>query len=238
MRDDVQAQDRSSPLDSSWSQFQSDRELLRSVVGHAYGPEPERRIDDIRRDRRAHADRIMGFLDVGPEDVVVDFGSGVGFIAEWIAPRARRVLCLDIGEHHLEYTRRHLSGHPNVEFHLISYADLSCLRGKGVTKFFASAVFIHFNLWDIAVHLRRIFDVLDEGGRAYANIMNSDGLDVMAQPLFRTQLERYERSRSPTYLVTWNSAAAVTSVAESIGFSVEQVWSAPEGNSGLLFRRS
>jgi len=79
--------------------------------------------------------------------------------------------------------------------------------------------------------------VLDDGGCAYANIMNSDGLNLMAQPLFRTQLERYERIRSPTYLVTWNSAAAVTSVAESIGFSVEPVWSAPEGNTGLLFRR-
>src|SRR4051812_11558502 len=125
MTNDLQKRDPTS-LESSWSRFKSDRELVISVVGLAYGHEPEKRIDDIRRDRRTHAERIMSFLDAGPNDVVVDFGSGVGFIAEWIAPRVRQVLCLDIGEHHLDYARRHLAGHSNVEFHLISYGDLSC----------------------------------------------------------------------------------------------------------------
>ena len=94
MTSDVQTQDRIS-LESSWSRFQSDREILSSVVGHAYGPEPEQRIDDIRRDRGIHADRIMGFLDVGPEDVVVDFGSGVGFSTDCAprpSPRCNKVI--------------------------------------------------------------------------------------------------------------------------------------------------
>ena len=92
---DLETHDRSL-LETSWSQFKSERELLISVVGFAYGPEPEKRIEEIRRDRKVHAERIAGFLDLGPNDIVVDFGSGVGFIAEWIAPRVRQLLCLDI----------------------------------------------------------------------------------------------------------------------------------------------
>jgi len=194
-------------------------------------------MNDIRRDRKIHAERIMHFLDINENDVVVDFGSGVGFIAEWIAPRAQKVFCLDIGQHHIDYTRNYLRAHANVECHLIEYANLSSLIGRGVTKFYASAVFIHFCLWDIAIHLRRIHEIIAPRGKAYVNIMNSDGLDVMSQPLFATQLAQYERVLSPIYLVTWNSGSAVKSIAEHIGFSVESVWVAPEGNTGMLFSR-
>jgi len=194
-------------------------------------------MDEIRQGRKTHAERIIRFLDISENDVVVDFGSGVGFIAEWIAPHAQKVFCLDIGKHHVEYTRNYLQSHANVECHLIEYANFSSLIGRGVTKFYASAVFIHFCLWDIAIHLRRIHDILVPGGKAYINIMNSDGLDVMRQPLFATQLAQYERLLSPIYLVTWNSGSAVKSIAEYIGFSVESVWSAPEGNTGLVFSR-
>ena len=227
-----------SPLSSSWSRFKNERELLISVVGYAYGPEPELRVDDIRRNRQVHAERIMRFLDINKDDVVVDFGSGVGFIAEWIAPRVRKLLCLDVGENHLEYASNHLKKHANIEFHLIDYGDLSSLRGSGVNKFFASAVFIHFNLWDITIHLRKLHGLLPDGGLAYMNIMDSDNLDLLRQPLFNSQLQAYERSRSSTYLVTWNSGSAVRSIAETIGFSVTQVWSAEQGNSGLLFSRT
>jgi len=90
---------------------------------------------------------------------------------------------------------------------------------------------------DIAIHCEESMTSLSRVGKAYINIMNSDGLDVMRQPLFATQLAQYERLLSPIYLVTWNSGSAVKSIAEYIGFSVESVWSAPEGNTGLVFSR-
>jgi ubiquinone/menaquinone biosynthesis C-methylase UbiE len=226
---------RRESLSSAWSRFKTERELLISVVGYTYGQHPELRINEIRRARKTHAERIMRFLDINRNDVVVDFGSGVGFIAEWIAPHVKQILCLDIGEHHLDYTRKHLAAHSNVECHLINYGDLSCLCNRNVTKFFSSAVFIHFNLWDITIHLQKLYNVLPVGAKAYINIMDSDGLDLLHQPLFNAQLDSYKKSHSPRYLVTWNSGSAVRSIAQSIGFSVEQVWSANQGNSGLLF---
>jgi len=77
--------------DTPWDGFKSERELLISVVGHEYGEKPDERVEEISRGREAHADRISKWLNLNSQDRVIDLGSGVGFIAQHVAPRVNHL---------------------------------------------------------------------------------------------------------------------------------------------------
>jgi ArsR family transcriptional regulator len=70
---------------------------------------------------------LLGLIHLGD---VLDAGSGDGAIAALLAPRSRRVTCLDISPKVLQACRKRLQGLANVEFalgdvHAIRFADAS-----------------------------------------------------------------------------------------------------------------
>ena len=70
---------------------------------------------------------MLGLLHLGD---VLDAGSGDGSIAALLAPRSRRVTCLDISPKVLQACRRRLQGLANVEYvlgdiHALRFADAS-----------------------------------------------------------------------------------------------------------------
>jgi 2-polyprenyl-3-methyl-5-hydroxy-6-metoxy-1,4-benzoquinol methylase len=204
--------------DSDNWEFQNRRTLLYALVGFDFGPEPETRLDDIRKYKANESKFILDTLALTPTDRVLDLGSGFGFVSRNVAPRCERVFCADISREFLACCREELGEFPNVEFHLVRYGDLGPLKNQRINKAYATAVFIHFHFYDIVIYLRELFDVLVEGGRFVFGMSDTDTLNLNGDKYFPGQVERYKKHRGETTLMHWNSAAGVCRAAQAIGF--------------------
>lgn len=227
----------SSVKDTRWDLFKTDRELVTSVVGKSFGDKPDQRIDEIRKNRQNHAQRLSEWLDISSNDRVIDLGSGVGLVAEHIAPMVDHLYCMDISAHHIKYTASRLKRFNNVTCIHMNYADFGEVVDAGITKIYSSDVFIHFNLWDICIYMEAIYQLLPHGGMFYFNFMNAEKLNIHENRLFKTNLDKYRKSLSSGYLVTFNSLIVVNNMASQLGFSVKQTREYPEGNTGLLLTK-
>jgi hypothetical protein len=193
--------------------------LLIRCVGHDYGPNPIERLDDIRRDRMRYASTIAEWLSIDTNDIVLDLGSGCGFMGRAIAPTVRHLHCADISPKFLAFCADELSEFPNVTTHLVPYGDLSSLRGAGITKIYSSAVFIHFNFYDIVIYLNALNEILPIGGMVFFDFLDPAGLTKARQSLFHRHLSYYfdDRAQIAT-LIQYNSLEAVHAAAELTGF--------------------
>src|SRR5262249_22541868 len=117
-------------------------------------------LDAIIASRHARKPEIMSRLGLTATDRVLDLGSGMGFIAEVIAPEVERLYCADLSSTYLSDCRRRVASLGNVECHQLGYADLSALYGRRISKVYSTLLFIHFNFYDFVLYLRELHKVL------------------------------------------------------------------------------
>jgi pentatricopeptide repeat protein len=211
-------------IKQNW-EFADRRQLLYALIGYEFGMEPEKRLDDIRAYKQKESAFLIKSLGLTSQDIVFDLGSGCGFIARVVAPLCKRLYCLDISRDFLRFAQEELLSFSNVGFHQIEYGDLCCLDDMQVSKGYANAVFIHFNLFDIVTYLREVFRILARGGVFVFGMCNSDSLDIAEDRYFRIVLQHYLRERNSPTLMQWNSAHSVCSIARQIGFEADELWS-------------
>ncbi len=216
--------------------FVDKRQLLFALIGYDFGMEPETRLEEIREFKRRESQFLINTLQLTPQDVVLDLGSGCGFIARVTAPLCGKLYCLDISREFLRFAQEELQSFRNVEFHRMEFADLHSLDDKQVTKGYANAVFIHFNLFDIVLYLREVYRVLRSGGIFLFGTNNSDSLDIHRDRYFRIVLQHYVRDRTSPTLMQWNSACSVCAIARQIGFEARELWSG-NGTAMILVRK-
>jgi SAM-dependent methyltransferase len=205
---------------------ENDIALLRmhliEVVGPAFGPNPESRIGEIRELKRREARLVANALGLGPSDVVMDLGCGMGYGAGLIAPLVRKLYCCDVRETFLGYARAECAGAPNVEFALKPrVGDFTFLEADSLDAVYSAGVFIHLNLFDIHLHFREFARVLKMGGRLFLNIASTDKLFVDSKETtsFLEMVEAYAKNPGTAIgLVQWNSPHAVERIAEHFGF--------------------
>jgi 2-polyprenyl-3-methyl-5-hydroxy-6-metoxy-1,4-benzoquinol methylase len=199
-------------------EFNDRRNLLYALVGYDFGMDPENRLDEIRRYKANEAKYLIDSLNLQPQDRVLDLGSGCGFIARVVAPLCKQLHCVDISAEFLDFCREELREFPNTEFHRIDFGNLQCLEGKRINKGYANAVFIHFNLFDVVLYFKQLFQILEPGGRFVLGMSDTDCLDILDDKYFGVVLEAYSRNRREPTLMHWNSSKAVCAAAEKIGF--------------------
>lgn len=203
--------------DRSWD-FENLRYLLYGNIGFEFGKNPEEQFDKIRESRGEYAAWLIKRLKLSESDVVADLGSGVGLVASHIAPRVGRLICMDISQPFLEQCKKTVGEGPRTEFHLVPYADLSCLEGKGVTKLYSTAVFIHFNVYDAWLYLLQCSKYLKSGGLLGFDFADTDSLDPNG-PEWGDHVKLYQSDRSKIVLcMNYHSLSGIDRLLQLTGF--------------------
>jgi ubiquinone/menaquinone biosynthesis C-methylase UbiE len=225
----------SDEMKRNWD-FVEKRELLYALVGYDFGMEPEKRLDEIREYKAKESNFLLHALKLTKDDVVLDLGSGCGFIARVAAPLCKQLYCLDISSEFLRFAQDELAQFTNVGFHRIPFGNLHFLDDKKITKGYANAVFIHFNFFDVVIYLRELYRVLARGGLFLFGLSNTDCLDINNDRYFPLVLDNYLKERNSTTLMQWNSAHGVCSAAKQIGFEASELWIG-HGSAMILVRK-
>jgi ubiquinone/menaquinone biosynthesis C-methylase UbiE len=120
--------------------------------------------------RRDLARWILPGVDLSPDAVVVEIGSGIGRLARALAPRVGRVFACDLSDEMLARGREYCAEYPNVEFVRID-GDLSPISDEIADLVYSHIVFQHIpRRAFIARYVREAFRVLKPGGIFRANV--------------------------------------------------------------------
>lgn len=199
------------------------RSLLIGVIGFDFGPEPDKKIPEIRESRRAYSNYIADQCRVSPNDVVLDLGSGCGFGTYWLAKRARHVHACDISPAYLSFARRECADLGNVSFHLIKSRKLEPIADGSLDAVCAASVFIHLNLYDMYWYFGELRRVLKPQGRVWLDVCDPEWLDLSTPnqggALFLQHAKEYAADPMQiSGLVAWNTPKAVIGIARHFGF--------------------
>ena len=189
-------------------------------VGKTYGENPLDKVDKIRSTKAHEANNIIELLSLTSSDTVVDLGSGCGFIARALAPKVNKLYCLDISEDFLNYCKQETQHNNNVECYLVEYADLSPLANHNITAIYATALFIHFNLYDVYHYINACYNCLPTGGRLMFDFLNSQKLDI-TNDTFKRHSAAYLNDISVLSTCTYhNHPETVEKIYTQIGFKL------------------
>jgi cyclopropane fatty-acyl-phospholipid synthase-like methyltransferase len=210
-------------------EYKSQHELLVACVGYNYGPTPADRLDDIRREREHNGRLVASRMGLRSSDIVMDLGSGCGFVARPIARACKQVYCADISPDFLRFCEQELAEFPNVSCQLLSkYADFSALEGKGINRVYSTAVWIHFNFYDMYHHLTALHRLIPVGGSLYFDYADPSGITPGAEHserILAEHLSAYRHDRETIFtLVQYNSLSAVQYLLDRIGFRLTAVF--------------
>jgi ubiquinone/menaquinone biosynthesis C-methylase UbiE len=124
----------------------------------------------FERAGRADAERL-GEL-IGPDDVVLDLGCGIGRVARYVAPRCRELWAVDASEAMLEGARRRLADAPNARFARCDGTRIPAIPDAAVDAAYSLITLQHLEREDAFALLRELRRVVRPGGRAFLTFPN------------------------------------------------------------------
>jgi len=140
------------------------------VAGKPYGePATEESLD---RHGRQTADIILKQLEIGPTDVVLEVGAGVGRIAKVMAPHVREYHGIDISENMIGHARRRCADIDNVFLYHVPSSDLSQFPSSKFDAVIFQVVLIHLDREDAFHYIKEARRVMKPNGRIWAQFYN------------------------------------------------------------------
>lgn len=120
------------------------------------------------RDAKQEADDIVKLLDIGPEDTVIEFGTGTGWLACTAAQHCKRVIAVDISANMLKYAKKRSEelGIHNIDFCHGGFLNYQH-SGEAVDIVITQLALHHLPDFWKQIALKRISDMLKEGGILY-----------------------------------------------------------------------
>ena len=189
-------------------------ELVGGNVNEDFDTLQQRSID-------AHNLRFADFIN--NNDIVLDFGSGLGFGANTFADNVSQYVCADVSRTMLMSAQQNTSQHTNVDLKLISRNDLSALKDYKFTKIISHAVFVHLEIPEIIFYLKQFKNILSHNGEVLFTYKNLDLLDVN-DTLLNDHTERLMRNREfQTRSISYVSPTVIKNIAEQIGYKYVEV---------------
>lgn len=224
-------------MNQNW-QVGSEHEALIACVGQNFGPNPETKLDEIREDRGGYGHTIASRLGLTREDIVMDIGSGCGFVGRTIAPHVKRLYCVDISRQFIAYCANELQEFDNVECYLIRYADFKPVKDTKINRVYGSAVFIHFNYYDFYHYLKALNALLPLQGRVYFDYAEPEGIVDANSRIFASHADGYFYDRERIFtLVNYNSISALEVIFGHTGFALVERWQTHEDCFSVLIEK-
>ncbi|WP_051949354.1 class I SAM-dependent methyltransferase [Methylosinus sp. PW1] len=118
-------------------------------------------------------DMLQSFVGIGPDDVVLEIGAGVGRVGAALAPICKEWIGADVAENMLVHIRQRLAAFDNVRTVATSGFDLSAVPDASVDVVYSTVVFMHLEEWDRFNYIKEGFRILRPGGR-----MLVDNVDI------------------------------------------------------------
>ncbi|MGB0087202.1 MAG: class I SAM-dependent methyltransferase [Rhodomicrobiaceae bacterium] len=196
--------------------------------------------DAIVASRWARKDELISRLNISLLDRVLDLGSGMGFLAEAIAPHAAKIYCADISDTFLDDCRRRVSLLDNVEVQKVGYADLSALYGRQINKVYATLLFIHFNFYDIVFYLQELNKVMDIEGLLYFDYNDGERFSFEEKTeSFNGHLAIYKENREHWVFgcMHMTSYGILKNLAPQLGFQLLNNWPSSSVFSCMLMEK-
>ncbi len=219
-----------------------DDKRRRLALGVAGVKDGENDDEAVVRSRHARLPEVSSRLVLSKNDRVIDLGSGMGYLAEVVAPKVRSLVCVDISSSFLERTiaRHQEKGLANVEYVLTEYADFSKHIPQRATKIYSLLLFIHFNCFDFLYYLVECNKVLELGGLVYFDMNDGDRFKLHdGADSFNKHIPIYKANR-----VNWifgcmhlGSLTMLRNIAPQIGFQLETTWFGSTSFSQVLLRK-
>ena len=210
----------------SW-EFRQDKEMYSLLIGNYLGPDPEKRVAEVRDLKRKSALLISEQTRMNENDTVLEIGSGPGYQSAHIAPQVKRLYCCDISASFLKVAQRECSRLDNVSFHLLKPYSFrfDFLPDSTMDAVFACSVFFHLDLFGIFWYFQEIARVTKPGGRVWMDMADAESLDPSTNPIFLEMANYYRQGNMGAYpmLLKWHSVSAIQAIAKSSGFACDQV---------------
>jgi SAM-dependent methyltransferase len=136
-----------------------------SVAGYT----DEEQFESTAQMTRSALEETVG---IGPDDVVLEIGAGVGRVGRALAPICKRWIGTDVSENMLRFAQERLVEFDNTALIPISGWDLSPIPDESVDVVYCTVVFMHLDEWERFNYIQEGMRILKPGGRLYVDNFN------------------------------------------------------------------
>lgn len=159
--------------------------------------------EQLRPHERRERAEILALLPDISDRCVADVGAGVGRFTAEFAPRARRVIAIDLLEHALQKNRAHNAAYSNIEY-VVSDAMSLRLEPRSVDLVFSSWLLMYLSDAEVREFLSRCRAWLQPGGHLF--FKESCETNVLGYGAFRLAfvgvVQKFTRLRLNKHVVT------------------------------------
>jgi ubiquinone/menaquinone biosynthesis C-methylase UbiE len=158
---------------------------------------------------------LQEMVGVGPDDIVVEIGCGVGRVGKHLAPLCRHWIGCDVSANMLAFAADRLRGLPNVELKEVSGYNLQGIADRSVDLVYCTVVFMHLESWDRYNYVLEAFRILRSGGRIYvdnANLCSEGGWKV-----FETH-RAFSPAKRPPHMTECSTPQEIETYLRRAGF--------------------
>ncbi len=172
--------------------------------------------DEYRRMAEKTLELLQATVGIGPDDVVLEIGAGVGRVGPAIAPVCKKWIATDVSENMLRHAAERLRDFDNVETVLVSGWDLAPISSESVDVVYSTVVFMHLDEWDRFRYVREAMRVLRPGGRVHI-----DNFNLLSEPgwsFFLETLDGYHPLERPPNISKASTPSELETYLERAGF--------------------
>jgi ubiquinone/menaquinone biosynthesis C-methylase UbiE len=128
--------------------------------------------DNYQRTGQHTVSILQDCVGIGPDDVVLEIGAGVGRVGAFLAPLCREWIGSDVSENMIKHMKRRLSRFTNVRIMETNGFDLRSVGNQSIDVVYCTVVFMHLEQWDRYNYISEGFRVLRPGGRMLVDNVN------------------------------------------------------------------